>query len=75
MGDEFVYQHTDGREPSDQYSTKTDEIICYSSPQFKNGADVERSLADSMKVIIPIPTAPIGVGTPPVVTDTDRDLC
>jgi hypothetical protein len=25
--DEFVYQHTAGREPSDQYSTTTDEII------------------------------------------------
>jgi hypothetical protein len=71
LGDEFVYQHTVGREASDQYSTTTDEIIRYSSTKYKNGADVERSLSDARKLVIPLPPAPIGTGNPPVIPDTD----
>jgi hypothetical protein len=39
LGDEFVYQHTDGRDASDQYSTTTEEIIRYSSTKYNNSAD------------------------------------
>jgi hypothetical protein len=65
LGNEFVYQHTDGREASDQYSSTTDEIIQYSSTKYKNGADVGR------KLIIPVPGVPTGSGDPPVVLNTD----
>jgi hypothetical protein len=70
LGDEFVYQHTDGREASDQYTTTTDEIVRYSSTKYKNGADVERSLGDGTKLIITMPGTPVGTGTTPVIPDT-----
>lgn len=71
LGGEFVYQHTNGREASDQYSTTTDEIIRYSSTKYKNGADVERSLSDGEKLVIAMPATPVGAGTPPVIAETD----
>jgi len=71
LGDEFVYQHTAGRDASDQYTRTTEEIIRYSSSKYKYGGDVERSLADGTLLVVPAPSAPIGVGTPPVVSETD----
>mmetsp|Transcript_10500 Transcript_10500/g.17381 ORF Transcript_10500/g.17381 Transcript_10500/m.17381 type:complete len:245 (-) Transcript_10500:48-782(-) len=58
LGDEFVYQHTEGRDATDQYTRTTEEIICYSSTKYKFGADVERSLSQGSKLNINVPTAP-----------------
>ena len=58
LGDEFVYQHTDGRDATDQYARTTEEIIRYSSTKYKNGGDVERSLADGVMIGFPMPVAP-----------------
>ena len=71
LGDEFVYQHTSGRDASDQYARTTEEIVRYSSSKYKNGGDVERSLADGTKLTIPLPAAPVGTGEPPVISDTE----
>jgi hypothetical protein len=62
LGDEYVYQYTDGSEATDQYTTTTEEIIRYASTKYKHGADVERSLADGMMLAITIPTAPATTG-------------
>jgi hypothetical protein len=70
LGDEYVYQHTDGREASDQYASTTDEIIRYTSTSYKNGADVGRSLAEGIKLVIATPQPPTPVA-PAVVPDTD----
>jgi hypothetical protein len=70
LGDEYVYQHTDGREASDQYASTTEEIIRYASTTKKNGADVGRSLANGIKLVIATPTPPAAVA-PAVVQDTD----
>jgi hypothetical protein len=58
LGDKYVYQYTDGREASDQYSATTEEIIRYSSSKFHQGADVERSLDNKMKVAFVMPIKP-----------------
>ncbi len=61
LGDEYVYQHTNGREASDQYAVTTEEIIRYIATKYRDGgADVERSLSDGMKLVIGVPTAPVG---------------
>lgn len=65
---EFVYQHTDGREASDQYSVTTEEIIRYSSTKYVKGADVERSLDDGSKVVFEYPPAAITAGAPEDIT-------
>jgi hypothetical protein len=70
LGDEYVYQHTEGRDASDQYASTTEEIIRYSSTKYKNGADVGRSLADGVKLVVTMPPAPTAVA-PAVVQDTD----
>jgi hypothetical protein len=69
LGDEFVYQHTDGRDATDQFTNSTEEIIRYSSTKYKNGADVGRSLADGAKLTIELPAAPVPAGTPPAVPE------
>jgi hypothetical protein len=71
LGDEFVYQHTDGREASDQYASTTEEIIRYAATRFKMGSEVGRCLADNKKVIIADAVRPIGTGTPPVFDQLD----
>jgi hypothetical protein len=71
LGNEFVYQHTDGRDASDQFTTTTEEIVRYSSTKYKSGADVERSLANGVKVTIEMPTAPTAVGEPAVISPTE----
>jgi hypothetical protein len=71
LGDEFVYQHTTGREASDQYTSTTDEIIRYTCTKYKNGDDVGSSLADETKMVIALPTAPDAVGVPPTIPVTE----
>ena len=75
LGEEYVYEYTSGREATDQYTKTTEEIIRYSSTKYKHGADVERSLADGMKIVIVMPATPTAVGgtaeNPGVVPDTD----
>jgi hypothetical protein len=61
LGDEFVYQHTEGRDATDQYARTTEEIIRYSSTKYKNGGDVERSLADGTAILFPMPPTPVVV--------------
>ncbi len=58
LGDEFFYQLTSGNEASDQYARTTEEIVRYTSAKYKQGGDVERSLADGIKLIIPMLPAP-----------------
>jgi hypothetical protein len=50
-----VYQHTSGREATDEYATTTEEIIRYSSSKYKHGADVERSLSDGVLFDVTMP--------------------
>jgi hypothetical protein len=69
LGDEFVYQHTDGRDATDQFTNSTDEIIWHCSTKYKNGADVERPLADGAKLVIELPAAPTPAGIPPIVPE------
>jgi hypothetical protein len=71
LGDEFVYHYTDGREATDQYARTTEEIVRYVSTKYKHGADVERSLADGVRLIVVMPPPPVGVGTPPTVPETN----
>jgi hypothetical protein len=66
-----VYQHTTGREASDQYASTTDEIICYACTKYKIGDDVRSSLADGTRLVIDVPPAPQGVRTPAVIPATD----
>ncbi len=35
LGDEYVYEHTDGREASDQYAVTTEELTRYTSTKYK----------------------------------------
>jgi hypothetical protein len=65
LGDEYVYQHTDGRDATDQYARTTEEIIRYTSTKYKNGGDVERSLADGTLFTFVMPAVPTAV--PPLV--------
>jgi hypothetical protein len=64
LGDEYVYQLTSGNEASDQYARTTEEIVRYTSTKFKRGGDVERSLTNGSKLIVPMPTAPTGADAP-----------
>ena len=61
LGDQFVYQHTEGRDTTDQHAKTTEEIIRYSSTKHKNGGDMERSLADGAMRTFAVPTAPTAV--------------
>jgi hypothetical protein len=71
LGDEFIYQFTDGWEATDQYARMTKEIVRYVSTKYKHGADVEISLVDGAKLIINMPPPPVEVGTPPSVPETN----
>jgi hypothetical protein len=75
LGDEYVYQHTEGRDATDQYSRTTEEIIRHTSTKYKNGRDVERSLSDGVAIVFPMPPAPAAVaeadGVPPRVPEAD----
>ena len=71
LGDEYVYQHAAGRDAADQFARTTEEIIRYTSTKHKNGADVERSLADRVKITVAMPTPPTGTGTPAVISDPE----
>ena len=71
LGDEFVYEHTEGHLACDQFQTTTEEIIRYSSIKFKNGADVERSLSAGARLNIDFPVEPTGVGEPAVLSQIE----
>ena len=53
-----MYQHTSGREATDEYATTTEEIIRYSSTKYKHGADIERSLSDGVLFEVKVPPTP-----------------
>ena len=74
LGDEYIYEHTDGREASDQYSVTTDELIRYSSTKYKNGADVGRSLFGGARITIVLPPAPVATGNPPAVPEGETTV-
>ena len=74
LGDEFIYQLTSGRDATDQYARTTEEIIRYSSTKYKNGADVERSLSDEQRLVIPTPAEPAAVGQPPRIPETQMAI-
>jgi hypothetical protein len=60
LGDEYVYQLTSGNEASVQYTRTTAEIVRFTSTKYKNGGDVERSLTDGVRLVIPVPPPPDG---------------
>jgi hypothetical protein len=71
LGDGFVYQHTDGREASDQYASTTEEIIRYVATKYKMGSEVGRCLDDKKKVIIADAVRPIAFDNPPAFDPID----